>query len=258
MKTMMVVLFFFFVAVPTAHASDGLHVRSGDATVRMQTAANDSSDTDFQNDFDEETPDVEVPDPLESVNRVIFRFNDKVYFYLLKPVARAYRVVPEPARVSVGNFFSNLFTPVRFVNALLQLKLRDAGNELTRFLVDTTVGGAGFFDPAGDNAGLAKKEEDFGQSLGHYGVGEGFYLVLPFLGPSNLRDGIGLLADGALNPIYYLGISDGAKIGVRAYYSVNAVSLDKDTYESIKKESLDPYLFIRNAYSQRRDGLIQK
>ncbi|NOY54286.1 MAG: VacJ family lipoprotein [Deltaproteobacteria bacterium] len=223
----------------------------------MQTASDDGSDADFQDDFGDEV-ETEVPDPLEPVNRVIFRFNDKVYFYLFKPVAKAYRIVPEQARVSVADFFSNLFTPVRFVNSLLQLKFQDAGNELTRFLVNTTVGCAGFFDPAGNDAGLVKKEEDFGQTLGRYGVGGGFYIVLPFLGPSNLRDGIGLLADGALNPIYYLGIGDGAKIGVRAYYSVNALSLDQDTYESIKRESLDPYLFIRNAYGQRRDGFIKK
>jgi len=257
MKTMMAVLFFFFFAILPVHASDLMNVRSGGETIGMQMAADDSSDADFEDDFEDEE-EIEVFDPIEPVNRAVFWFNDKIYFYLLKPVAKTYRVVPEPARISVANFFSNLFTPTRFVNSLLQLKFRDAGNELTRFLVNTTVGGAGFFDPAEKHAGLMKKEEDFGQTLGHYGAGEGFYLVLPFLGPSNVRDGIGLLADGALNPIYYLGISDGAKIGLRAYYSVNAVSLDKDTYESIKKESLDPYLFIRNAFSQRRDGLIKK
>ncbi len=258
MKKIMAVLFFLFFAVPPADASDSMHARFGDEALEVQMAADDSVDADFEDDFEDEKEAIEVFDPIEPVNRAVFRFNDKFYFYLLKPVAKAYRGVPEPVRVSVANFFSNLFTPTRFVNSLLQLKIRDAGNELTRFLVNTTVGCAGFFDPAGRHARWTKKEEDFGQTLGRYGAGGGVYLVLPFLGPSNVRDGIGLLADGALNPIYYLGISDGAKVGLRAYYSVNAVSLDKDTYESIKKESLDPYLFIRNAYSQRRAGLIKK
>lgn len=256
MKIMMVVLLFFCSAILPAAASDSMHARSEDRTLGMQVAADHSGDADFEDDFEEE--EIEVFDPIEPVNRAIFGFNDKFYFYIFKPMAKAYRVVPGPVRVSAANFFTNLFTPTRFVNALVQFKFRDAGNELTRFLVNTTVGGAGFFDPAGKHAGLAKKEEDFGQTLGRYGVGEGFYLVLPFLGPSNVRDGIGLLADGALNPIYYLGISDLEKVGLRAYYSVNAVSLDKDTYESIKKESLDPYLFVRDAYHQRREGLVKK
>ena len=102
----------------------------------------------------------EIADPIEPFNRAMFWFNDKLYFYALKPAARVYRVVPEPARTSVSNFFSNVATPVRFVNSLLQLKVKDAGTELGRFVVNSTVGILGLFDPARDI--WKKKEEDFG------------------------------------------------------------------------------------------------
>ncbi|BCR05627.1 hypothetical protein DESUT3_26960 [Desulfuromonas versatilis] len=205
----------------------------------------------------EEEP-LEVWDPIEPFNRGMFWFNDKLYFYLLKPVARGYRAVaPEPVRTSVGNFFSNLAFPVRFVNSALQLKIGDAGNELRRFLLNSTVGVAGLFDPAKQN-GWLKKEEDLGQTFGRYGVGSGFYLVMPVFGPTNLRDGVGRLGDGYLDPVPFLVPGTLEYVGVKAYDRVNALSLDKDTYEGIKREQLDPYLFIRNAYTQRREALIEK
>jgi len=212
----------------------------------------------FEDDpFAKESADVRIADPIESFNRASFWFNDKLYFYLLKPVARVYRVVPEQGRTSVSHFFSNLATPIRFANCLLQIKLKDAGTELGRLALNTTVGMGGLLDPA-KSLGMSKKEEDFGQTLGHYGVGQGFYLVIPVLGPSSLRDGVGLVADSFLDPMTYLFDLFPERVGVKAYETVNFISLDKDTYESIKKDSLDPYLFIRNVYAQRREGLINK
>ncbi len=220
--------------------------------------ANEDFDEDFDDDFvDEDMEDVVVSDPIEPFNRAVFWFNDKFYFYLLKPVARAYRIVPKPARVSVSNFFSNVTTPVRFVNSTLQFKFKDAGTELGRFVINSTVGIGGLFDPAKKYVGLRKKEEDFGQTLGRYGVGPGFYLVLPIFGPSNLRDTVGRVPDYFLNPINYIDDTL-VQIGVRTFDTVNETSLDKDTYESIKEESLDPYLFIRDAYAQNREGKIRK
>ena len=200
---------------------------------------------------------LEVWDPIEPVNRVFFWVNDKLYFYLLKPVARGYRwAVPEPWRVSVKNFFSNLAAPVRIVNAGLQGKFADAGNEITRFTVNTTIGIGGFFDTAKDHFELRTKDEDTGQTLGHYGVGPGPYLVLPILGPSNLRDGIGMFVDSRMNLLYY--ISEGwTYYGLRAYDKVNDLSLDKDTYEGIKKDALDPYLFVRDAFIQYRQNKVE-
>ena len=211
----------------------------------------------FEDDpFAEESADVRISDPIESFNRASFWFNDKLYFYLLKPVARVYRVVPEQGRTSVSHFFSNLATPIRFANCLLQLKLKDAGTELGRLALNTTVGMGGLLDPA-KSLGMSKKEEDFGQTLGRYGVGQGFYLVIPVLGSSSLRDGVGRVADSYLDPLaYFLEFPE--RVGAKAYETVNFISLDKDTYEGIKKDSLDPYLFIRNAYDQRRKALINK
>ncbi|MBN2428619.1 MAG: VacJ family lipoprotein [Deltaproteobacteria bacterium] len=212
---------------------------------------------DFEDDpFAEESTDAKIADPIESFNRASFWFNDKLYFYLLKPVARVYRVVPEQGRKSVSNFFSNLATPVRFANSLLQLKFTDAGRELGRLALNTTVGVGGLLDPA-KSLGMDKKEEDFGQTLGRYGLGQGFYLVIPVLGPSSLRDGVGRVADSFLDPMTYV-LAFPERIGAKAFDTVNYISLDKDTYESIKKDALDPYLFIRNAYAQRREALTNK
>ncbi|MDX9741701.1 MAG: VacJ family lipoprotein [Gammaproteobacteria bacterium] len=211
----------------------------------------------YDEDFEyEET--LLIADPLEPFNRAMFAFNDKVYFYVLKPVVRVYRHVPEPARVSVGNFFSNLRAPIRMANSLLQLKLVDAGNELLRFGVNSTVGIGGLFDPAGRYLGIRRVDEDLGQTLGHYGVGQGFYIVAPFLGPTTLRDGAGNFVDAwYLDPVMYVE-DDGVATGLFALDKVNAVSIDRDTYEEITREAFDPYTFIRDAYVQRRSAAVAR
>lgn len=208
-------------------------------------------------DDDEEI--IEVYDPLETFNRGMFWFNDKVYFYLAKPLARGFRYVPEPWRVALKNFFLNLKAPVRIVNAGLQGKFSDAGNELTRFATNTTLGIGGLFDVSKDHFGIPMKDEDTGQTFGYYGVGPGPYLVLPLLGPSNLRDGIGMLADSRMNLAYYIWSKDHSNydyIGALVLNAINNLSLDKDTYEGIKKDALDPYLFVRDAYAQYRQNLV--
>lgn len=211
----------------------------------------------YDEDFDYEDT-LLIADPLEPFNRAMFAFNDKVYFYVLKPVVRVYRHVPEPARISIGNFFSNLRAPIRMVNSLLQLKLVDAGNELLRFGINSTVGIGGLFDPAGRYLGIRRVDEDLGQTLGHYGVGHGFYLVMPFLGPTSLRDGVGGFVDAwYLDPVLY--VEDTAvATGLIVLDKVNAVSLDRDTYETIKREAFDPYTFIRDAYAQRRNAAVAR
>jgi phospholipid-binding lipoprotein MlaA len=207
--------------------------------------------------FGEEPPPLRVYDPIEPVNRGIFWFNDKLYVYLLKPVARVYRVVPEDARVSVANFFANLATPVRLTNDLLQLRFKDASDELARFVFNSTFGIAGLFDIAREKGGISRKEEDFGQTLGHYGIGSGFYLVLPLLGPSNARDAVGRIGDYFLDPLPY-ALRQEEWIAINALDKETAISLDRDTYEGIKRDALDPYLFIRNAYAQKREAAIEE
>ncbi|MDX2479339.1 MAG: VacJ family lipoprotein [Desulfuromusa sp.] len=198
-----------------------------------------------------------ISDPLESLNRGTFWVNDKLYFYLLKPVARGYsQAVPRPARVSVGNFFSNLAAPIRAVNALLQLKFRDFGTETYRLVINTTFGIGGLFDPAESVAGVTKTVEDFGQTLGYYGVGHGFYLVLPIAGPSSVRDVTGVFVDSFADPLRYANLSTAEYVAVKFLDAENRLSLDRDTYEGIVRNSLDPYLFVRAAYVQSRQALV--
>ncbi len=201
---------------------------------------------------------IEIYDPIEPFNRGMFWVNDKLYFYLFKPVARGFRVVPEPARQSISNFFSNLGTPVRFVNSLLQLKFSDAGSELGRLVVNSTVGIAGLFDPAENYLNLHKKDEDLGQTIGHYGVGNGFYIVWPVFGPSTARDTVGMAGDFFLDPLYYVDMKPVEKAGLRFFDRETALSLDKDTYEAIKRQALDPYLNVRSSYIQYRAGKVKK
>jgi phospholipid-binding lipoprotein MlaA len=210
--------------------------------------------------FAEEDAQLKIADPIESVNRGVFWINDKLYFYLFKPIARAYRVVPQPARTSVSHFFTNLGFPIRFVSHLLQFKFSNATIEFDRFLINSTAGLAGLFDPASGipDFKLPDPDEDLGQSLGYYGAGNGFYLVLPVFGPSSLRDGIGTVGEVCLDPWTYIDFSWLERGGVKGFDITNRLSLDKDTYEQIKQDAIDPYLFIRNAYVQRRQAQIAK
>jgi phospholipid-binding lipoprotein MlaA len=225
---------------------------------KQQLAQTNPAGEDYSNLF--ETPEekqVQIADPIEPFNRGMFWLNDKLYFYLFKPVARAYRVVPEPARQCVSNFFSNLATPIRFVNALLQGKPGEAHNELARFIVNTTVGVGGLFDPAKKYGDMQRADEDLGLTFGHYGAGQGFYLVIPVLGPSSLRDGLGRVGDTFLDPwTYTVGLPE--YVAAKGTDMETRLSIDKDTYEQIKRESLDPYLTVRNAYAQHRQEALGK
>ncbi len=228
----------------------------------IQTDRDDHAPDEFSDPFDDPFAEEEITisDPLEGFNRGVFWLNDKLYIYLIKPVARGWRVVPEPARLAVDRFFTNLSTPIRLVNCILQLKPKQAGTEVGRFVVNSTVGLLGFFDPARSWLGWQRQDEDLGQTLGRYGVGPGIYLVLPILGPSSPRDTLGLIADGFIDPIFspwYLKLRFWEAEALYSFDFVNTLSLDKDTYESIRKEQLDPYLFIRNAWMQRRTAQIR-
>jgi len=234
----------------------------------QKTATNE--DDDFDEEFDEEfaQAEVEVFDPLSGYNRVMTKFNDIVYIHVLDPVARGYAyVVPKGARVGVSNFVDNLMFPVRFSNNLLQLKFKNAGEELGRFVVNTIFGLGGFFDPAKTELGWVKHDEDFGQTLGFYGVGEGFHVVLPLLGPSNLRDMVGLTADSYVSALSTTGSSDLKykipnntleNVGISVGQTVNTTSLNLGLYQSLKKDAYDLYPFLRDLYNQRRNNLIKE
>ncbi|MDJ0668482.1 MAG: VacJ family lipoprotein [Desulfobacterales bacterium] len=226
---------------------------------------NGAAEDEFADEWDDEWDDEdevaeEIPDPLMGLNWLFFQFNDKFYRYLWEPLAQGYGfVVPEPARKGVRNFFSNLTTPIRLVNCLLQGKWDDAGNETARFMINTTAGVLGFGDPALEDYG-PPKDEDFGQTLGYWGLNDGFFLTLPFIGPSSLRDGIGFVADGYLHPVSYL---DGKpyktkwyKIAIRGFERFNATSFQIGEYDKLKGMALDPYVAIRNAWWQNRQKKI--
>jgi phospholipid-binding lipoprotein MlaA len=221
--------------------------------------ARDLSDKDLDALYEEaEAGVVHVADPIAPFNRAMFYFNDKVYFWVLKPVAKGYRyLVPSPVRTGVKNFFYNLITPVRMVNCILQGKFYAVSTEFTRFVINSTVGVLGFVDPAQNYPMLKAKEEDLGQTFGNYGIGNGFYIVWPFLGPSTLRDTVGMAGDLFLNPVNYVRPAEAA-LGITAYEKVNTTSFYIGDYEAIKEASLDPYSAIRDAYIQNRKKKIKE
>jgi len=200
---------------------------------------------------------IEVADPLEPVNRVFLHFNDKLYFWVLKPAAKGYsKILPQPAQRGVRNFFSNLTTPARFVNCALQADFKGAWVEVERFALNSTVGVAGFGDPARTRWKLEKRNEDFGQTLGRYGLGPSIYLNWPMLGPMNLRDTVGYAGDLFLDPLDYLVPEFWPNVGVRCLDTVNGTSLRLGDYEDFKRAAIDPYVSMRDAYYQYRRAQI--
>ena len=210
----------------------------------------------LEDELDEQV--VEVADPLEPWNRLMFGVNDILYFWIVKPVVGTYKaVVPEPARTGVRNFFHNLTTPVRYVNCLLQGKGDGADIELRRFLVNTTEGILGFGDPARDKYELQPVYEDLGQTLAVHGIDQGFYIVWPFFGPSNVRDSLGMVGDMFLNPVRYVEPTE-TSIYISAGKGINEGSFHIGEYEDFKAEALEPYVAMREAYIQYRNKKIQE
>lgn len=224
---------------------------------------------DFGDDFDGGYAKIEeVFDPLSGYNRIMTSFNDKVFIYALNPTAKGYAyILPKTVRSGVSNFFDNLMFPLRFTNNILQFKFQNSVEELGRFLINSTFGLAGFMDPAKTELGWVQHNEDFGQTLGFYGVGEGFHVVLPFLGPSNLRDMVGLVADSYTSALSFTGASDikykipdtqTQSLAITATDTINSTSLRLGLYESLKKDAFDLYPYFRDLYNQRRNTLIKE
>ncbi len=199
-----------------------------------------------------------VADPLEPYNRAITTFNDKAYFYALKPAAKGYgKVVPEFIRRAFDRAFRNANFPIRFINCFLQLKFKKLGITTARFIINSTLGIAGFGDPARSWFHLEPVEEDFGQTLGHYRMGSVFHIVWPFIGPSNLRDTIGKAGDIFSHPATYL-LDWWILLSIRAFDKINHTSLHIGEYETLKRDALDYYIFIRDAYEQMRIKKIKE
>lgn len=225
----------------------------------------DGFDDEFEDEFSEDTEE-EPFDPLSGYNRVMTDFNDMFYTKVLFPVARGYGyVIPEGGRVGVSRFFDNLHFPIRFVNNILQFKLYNSGEELLRFCINTTLGILGFFDPAKEWFDLEAHDEDFGQTLGFYGVGGGFHVVLPILGPSNLRDSLSIFGNMYLDPLIYWDVrsynllkNNWQALGIKAIDITNEASLHSQEYESLRRDAVELYPFFRNAYRQNRERQIEE
>jgi len=212
----------------------------------------------FDDEFSEEkTQDL---DPLEYYNRAMTNFNDVVYTYALIPAANVYKkTIHEEVQISISNFFTNLMFPIRFVNNILQLKFQEAGEETGRFLLNTTIGFFGFFDPATETKDFPLHKEDFGQTLGYWGVGPGFHIVLPIFGPSNVRDLLGFTLDGYIDPGFSTDKRDlklpnnlEKSLALKTLATINQNALNNGQYENLKKDALDLYPFLKNIYEQKR------
>jgi phospholipid-binding lipoprotein MlaA len=232
----------------------------------------------FQTEEDRRAASAEEYDPWEPYNSAMFEFNRKVDKYLLKPVATAYdKVMPDAAQRGIRNFFHNVRFVPRLMNNLFQGKIRGAGLEMGRFLVNSTLGVAGFMDFAYDVFGMQTPDEDLGQTLGVYGFKPGPYLILPFLPPFTLRDVIGYAGDIFLDPINYLVFPsieiDGApsliphterwttffaQFGTRVGEIVNERALNLEAFQGVEEATIDLYGSVRNAYLQRRARQIRE
>lgn len=239
----------------------GLSQEKGAGNVAESEEGGDEGFEDFlEDDFGGEASAgerVDVSDPLYYWNYAMYQVNDKLYFWALKPVAKGYKkVVPDIVRTGFKNFFHNLTTPVRAANCLLQGKGERLGNEVARFMYNTTVGVLGFGNPAQNDPRLQiEDDEDFGQTLAVYGIGDGVYIVWPLFGPSTLRDSVGMLGDRSLNPLSYVDPGE-LSAGISAFRQINGTSFRIGDYEALKDAAIVPYEAIRDAYLQNRKKRI--
>lgn len=216
-----------------------------------------------KDDLDEYAALVDMPDPLEKLNRGTFWLNDKMYLVLFRPLSKGYEAItPKRLRKGIYNAFENVKFPVRLVNSLLQGKVKGAGLQTEKFLVDTVAGVGGMIRVSKDIPALADlPDEDTGKTFAKWGMGHGAYLVIPFLGPSSLRDGVGLAGDYALNPVnwgyFWGGDHDWTMIPPSAN-TLRALPSQIGLYDDAKRDAIDPYISIRSAYTQFRDEAVKK
>jgi phospholipid-binding lipoprotein MlaA len=194
-------------------------------------------------------------DPFQPINRPIYKFNDFTDRYLLRPLGTGYNdILPRPARNGIANFFDNITYPVTIVNSLLQGKFRQTGSDIVRFAFNSTFGILGFMDLA-TGQGFPRHDEDFGQTFAVWGIPQGPYIVIPLLGPSTFRDGIGILANVEVNPLVQMDNSSVRdKLLILWAIETRAALIGPD--EAVR-DAFDPYLFVRDAYLQNRKFLIE-
>jgi phospholipid-binding lipoprotein MlaA len=209
--------------------------------------------TDTKLKLETETEDY---DPWEPFNEKMFNFNYKLDRYVIKPLATVYNeIVLDGEKQAIANLFDNVRVPKRFVNSLLQGKFKGAAREIARFVINTTLGVGGMADVAKYQFHLEKSDEDTGQTFGYYGAGPGAYLVLPFLPPMDVRDGIGYVFDLALDPLSYV-LPVGPSVGRYTEDMVNYRAQNLDTFQSVEESTLDLYSAVRNGYLTKRKQQI--
>ena len=209
-------------------------------------------------DFETSKVEDEIYDPFEPVNRAIFSFNNVADRVVLEPVAKGYKKLPSPIQSGISNFLSNLRAPLVVVNQLLQGQGENAIQSSGRFIINSTVGLLGIFDVA-EKIGIEEKEEDFGQTLATWGVGDGFYIVLPLFGPSNIRDTSGMLITMVTDPINAYAVSEGEAWLVPMRTAANAVDQRSkiiDEVNALRDNSVDYYAAVRSSYYQNRKAAI--
>ena len=226
-------------------------------SLNVFASASDDVKTD-SDDFETTVYEDEVYDPFEGVNRAIFSFNNSADKVVLEPIAKGYKKLPPPIQSGVGNFINNLKLPLAAVNQLLQGQGKNAMESTGRFLVNSTIGIFGLIDVA-DDIGLNQKEEDFGQTLATWGVGDGFYIVLPLFGPSNLRDTTGMLMTMMTDPINAYSASQGEAWAIPMRTAANAIDQRSqiiDEVNALRNNSVDYYAAVRSSYYQNRKAAI--
>ena len=220
------------------------------------------NNSDLEEDpFAEEEQEVAtISDPFERwYNRPVYVFNDHFYEYFMRPVAQTYKdVVAEGFRIMIRNLYQTVSFPGRFVSSLLQWKFDKAGRVISRVLINCTLGFLCTVDVANEGFGIKPVDEDFGQVLGFYGIPSGPYLVLPLLGPSSVRDGVGRAVDAVMNPLFWLVPNFATGAGVTAEQMVNETSFFIEDIKALKESAVDPYISLRDFYNQRREILIDE
>lgn len=229
-------------------APGGITVRNGEENIATNL-----------DDYDSE-PVSSIADPIEPWNRFWFNFNDIFYLHVAKPVYKGWTyVTPQFLRNGLSNLFYNVLFPTRFINSILQFRFLEAGVEFSRFMMNV-MGSAGFVNLARNKKTIVPVDpsgEDFGQTLGRWGFGPGFYIVWPFIGPSSLRDSVGRVGDYFTDPIAYVDPWTVAA-GSSLVFRLNDVGQVLPSYEDLKNISIDPYLAMREAYASMREGQIKR
>ncbi len=210
-------------------------------------------------DPDAEEDEYTAYDPWEKFNEKMFEVNRRLDRYVLKPVAKAYNfITPDEIQIMISNGFDNISFPPRFVNSVLQGKFKGAAREIARFLINSTAGVGGLFDPAKDVFGLVKSREDFGQTLGFYGVKPGPFLIVPLMEPMTVRDGVGKAVDAAMDPLAYYLPFIWDRLGMKIGDTINERSLNLDLFQGFEESVIDLYSAVRHGYLQRREKLIRE